>query len=175
MGDRAKGRIAENREIEDGEVRNIMYKVVPISNEICAEVRTTLLSPQYKHPAAVSIAKGYGPCRSCLRTFDEGREERILFTYNSFDGLADLPLPGPVFVHANKCTSYDQSGFPADLKRLPLLLEGFADHADMMTRERLDPDRVDGQISEIFSLDKVRFINIRNAEAGCFVARVDRG
>ncbi|MEP7076010.1 MAG: DUF1203 domain-containing protein [Acidobacteriota bacterium] len=150
------------------------YKVVPISDEITTKVRQTLISPQYKHPASVSMATGYGPCRSCLKTFDEGKDERILFTYNSFEGLSDLPLPGPVFIHADVCEDYDESSFPAGLVKLPLLLEGFGCDADMMIRERLDVERIDEQIEQIFGTDEIHFINVRNAEAGCFVARIDR-
>jgi hypothetical protein len=152
----------------------VAYKLIPISNEISKEVRETLVSPQYKHPASVSMATGYGPCRSCLRTFDAGKEERILFTYNSFDGLSYLPLPGPVFVHAEKCEAYGDPYFPPDLIDLPLLFEGFGDNSELMTRENVDKARIDDQIEEILELDKVRFINIRNAEAGCFIARIDR-
>jgi hypothetical protein len=41
-------------------------------------------------------------------------------------------------------------------------------------RKRLDPENVDVQIGELLSRDEVRFINLRNAEAGCFIARVER-
>src|SRR6185369_1880658 len=150
------------------------YKVIPISNEICNEVRETLISPQYKHPASVSIATGYGPCRSCLKTFNEGKEERILFTYNSFEGLSDLPLPGPVFIHEHECRNYDKVVFPRDLSPLPVLLEGFGDSSELIVREPLDTDQPDAQIERIFSREDIRYINIRNAEAGCFVARIDR-
>ena len=150
------------------------YKVIPISDEICNEVRETLVSPQYKHPASVSIATGYGPCRSCLKIFNEGKEERILFTYNSFEGLSDLPLPGPVFIHKNECTNYNEAVFPRDLSALPVLFEGFGDSSDLIVREPIDTDQTDAQIEGIFRREDVRYINIRNAEAGCFMARIDR-
>jgi len=150
------------------------YKVIPISDEICEEVRQTLVSPQYKHPASVSIATGYGPCRLCLQTFETGRDERILFTYNSFEGLADLPLPGPIFVHKTECEAYNDSSFPPDLIDLPLLFEGFGDDSKLIFREKVDKKRIDDQIQVILGSEDIRFVNIRNAEAGCFVARIDR-
>jgi len=149
------------------------YKVIPISNEICNEVRETLISPQYKHPASVSIATGYGPCRSCLNTFNEGEEERILFTYNSFEGLSDLPLPGPVFIHKDECRSHDDDVFPQGLSAIPVLFEGFGECSHLIVREPIDADQTDAQIERIFSREDIRYINIRNAEAGCFVARID--
>ena len=151
------------------------YRVVSIPEQIADEVRVTRKSPQYNHPAYVETATGYGPCRACLRTFDEGKEERILFTYNPFEGLSDLPAPGPVFIHKDKCESYDDDEkFPEDLRRLPLLFEGFGDNADLIQRERVVSDVVENQIGEMLALQAVNYINIRNADAGCFVARIER-
>ena len=71
------------------------YKIVPIELELARSVRENMKSPQYGHPAFAEIADGYGPCRQCLKTFEQGAEERILFTYNAFENLSRLPLPGP--------------------------------------------------------------------------------
>lgn len=150
------------------------FKIIPIPESIANQVRETLASPQYSHPASVSVTTGYGPCRSCLKTFEIGKEERILFTYNSFENLSDLPLPGPVFIHKDRCETYDHDQFPPELMDLPLLFEGFGDDSELVKRERVDKEKLESQIEEIFSRDEVRFINIRNAEAGCFVARIDR-
>lgn len=150
------------------------YKVVPIPTEIAESVRENLKSPQYGHPAFISLATGYGPCRSCLKTFNQGNDERILFTYNSFEGLSDLPLPGPVFIHKNVCQEYSENGFPTDLIDLPMLFEAFGDDSELITREHVERDKIDEQIGEILSLANVNYINLRNAEAGCFIARIER-
>ena len=150
------------------------YKVTPIPAEIAAEVRDTLVSPQYKCLRAdVSIANGYGPCRSCLRVFDQGNDRRIYFTHNSFDGRAKLPDPGPVFIHQHECEPFDGDGFPRDLLGLPVLLEAFGDESRLVVRDIMNVDRIDDQIRFIFSHPDVRFINLRNAEAGCFIATVE--
>ncbi|MGD9562399.1 MAG: DUF1203 domain-containing protein [Pyrinomonadaceae bacterium] len=151
------------------------YKVKPIPAAIASEVRDTLSSPQYKSlNASVSIASGYGPCRNCLCVFDQGADRRIYFTYNSFDGRSELPDPGPIFIHENECVPFDRDGFPDDLKALPLLFEAFGDESRLLSRTRLDPDRIDAQIREIFTTPDARFIHLRNAEAGCFVATIER-
>ena len=150
------------------------YKVIPISSEIAGSVRENLKSPQYGHPASISIATGYGPCRFCLKTFNQGQEERILFTYNSFAGLSNLPLPGPVFIHKDKCREYSENGFPADLIDLPMLFEAFGENSEMIKREPVEREKIDQQIQSIFVLPKVNYINIRNAEAGCFIARIEK-
>ena len=150
-------------------------RVVPIPGEISAEARETLKSPQYKSlGATVSTATGYGPCRNCLRVFKQGEEERIYLTYNSFDGRSDLPDPGPIFIHKQECVRYEAAGFPRDLLDLPLLLEGFGEQSRLIRREPMTGSRVESQMSDIFSDTSVKFINLRNAEAGCFVARAER-
>lgn len=152
----------------------MLYKVIPIPEYISEQVRSTLVSPQYKHPASISVATGYGPCRSCLRKLEVGVDERILFTYNSFEGLSDLPLPGPVFVHKERCEPFDAvDEFPPDLMELPLLFECFGGGSELLKREGVDTSTIGKQMERLFRLPGAQFVNIRNAEAGCFVARVD--
>ena len=151
------------------------YRVYPVPNEIAAEVRQTLVSPQYKSLAAtVSVANGYGPCRSCLRVFDQGNDHRIYLTYNSFDGRSSLPDPGPIFIHENECEQFNADGFPPDILNLPVYFEAFGDESVLIQRMRMERENAEGQIAEIFADSDVRFINLRNAEAGCFIARIER-
>ena len=151
------------------------YRVTPISADIASTVRETLVSPQYKGlTAIVSLANGYGPCRSCLRVFDEGTDRRIYFTYNSFEGRSNLPDPGPVFVHRNECPSFTGEGIPGDLFKLPVLFEAFGDESLLISRVPMDPGQADSQIDALFADPAVRFINMRNAEAGCFIATIER-
>ena len=151
------------------------YKVIPVPAEIAAETRETLLSPQYKSlKADVSLANGYGPCRSCLQVFDQGKDHRIYFTYNSFESRSSLPDPGPVFIHENECMRFEGRGFPDDLNELPVLFEAFGEESSLLSRTALILGRADEQIAAIFADPQVRFINLRNAEAGCFIATVER-
>lgn len=151
------------------------YRVVAIPDEVASEVRQTLISPQYKSLSAnVSVANGYGPCRSCLRVFNQGKDRRIYLTYNSFERLSPLPDPGPIFIHENECRRFDGDGFPPDILDLPVYLEAFADESRLVERVSMNREAVDSQIAEMFSNHQVRFINLRNAEAGCFIARVER-
>lgn len=90
------------------------FTVLPIPSEICEQVRQSLKSPQYGHPAHAEPAAGYGPCRSCLRKFCVGSDRRLLFTYNPFAEIDSYPSPGPIFIHENTCKPFDQiSTFPA--------------------------------------------------------------
>ncbi len=89
------------------------FRVLPIDPALAEEVRSTLKSPQYGHPAHVELATGYGPCRACLKQFRTGEEDRILFTFNPFQGLDEYPSPGPVFIHAKSCPAMmSRKAFP---------------------------------------------------------------
>jgi hypothetical protein len=151
------------------------YKVIAIPDAIASEVRQTMVSPQYKSLAAnTSVANGYGPCRSCLQVFDPGNDRRIYLTYNSFDCLSPLPDPGPIFIHEHECPRFDGEGFPPEILDLPVYLEAFADESRLIERKAMDRASIDTQIAGLFANDQVRFINLRNADAGCFIARVEK-
>ena len=150
------------------------YKIVPIPTEIARSVRENMKSSQYGHPAFADVAKGYGPCRVCLKTFIKDADERILFTYNSFENLSNLPLPSPVYIHKDECRAFDENGFPPELIELPLIFEGYRAESEIVKREVMNKENIEQQIAEIFALPDVNYINIRNAEAGCFVARIER-
>ena len=151
------------------------FRVVPIDREVAEQVRSTLRSPQYGHPAHVEVSAGYGPCRSCLKTFEEGKEERILFTYNPFEGLDAYPSPGPIFVHAQACEPFGKAGsFPERLRALPLTLEGYAEGRWVVARLRPEHGQEEDAIAKLFAHVNVDYIHIRNTEAGCYIARVER-
>lgn len=151
------------------------FTVIAVPNEISTQARISLVSPQFSGlKADVGLATGYGPCRSCLKVFEQGQDKRIYITYNSFDGLSNLPDPGPIFIHKDDCTRFEETFFPSDLLGIPIFLEGFGDESTLQCREKMIPDSVESQIRTIFTNPLVRFINLRNAEAGCFIARVER-
>jgi hypothetical protein len=132
-----------------------------------------MTSPYGELPASSSIAKGYGPCRSCLKTFRQGEEERIYITYDPFSGISDLPAPWPVFIHAEECREYAENVFPTHLLNIPMIFEGFGENSRLVTSEHVEPERLDHQIDTVLNTDGVKFINLRNAEAGCFIARIE--
>jgi Protein of unknown function (DUF1203) len=151
------------------------FRTIPIDQKICDQVRSTLTSPQYGHPAHVEPASGYGPCRACLKQFRVGADDRILFTYNPFAGLDGYPSPGPIFIHASSCEPFSEADkFPDELRGLPLTLEAFGDDRWILGRERPRPEAIEAAIQKCFAIPGVRYIHVRNTEAGCFMARIER-
>jgi hypothetical protein len=99
-------------------------------------------------------------------------EERVLFTYNPFPEGADLPGPGPVFVHRASCERFEASGFPPELGRLPLTLEAYDDRGVAIARvEAHDPD---ASARAVLARPGVAYAHVRHSQAGCFIARIER-
>jgi len=151
------------------------FRTIPIDSTICDQARRTLKSPQYGHPAHVETAAGYGPCRSCLKQFRVGEDERLLFTYDPFAGLDAYPSPGPVFIHAQRCEAFSSpEEFPEELRDLPLTLEAYGDDRVILHRERPSASEIEAAIKSSFATSGVKYIHVRNTEAGCFIARIER-
>ncbi len=150
------------------------FKVLRMDDAIVEEVRTSMVSPQYKaFPAFRAVATGYGPCRSCLDTFKEGDEDRTSFTYNPF-ASPRLPLPGPVFVHSEQCEPFCGDGFPSGIRHLPMILDAYSAEQIVLSRTKVDPETVEEQIEQIFRDERVEMIYLRNFEVGCFIAMIER-
>jgi hypothetical protein len=150
------------------------HRIQGIPDSIAAAARETMKSPQYGHPAHVETATGYGPCRLCLQTFQVGADERLLFTYQPFTDPAALPAPGPVFIHRQRCERYEGPELPAALRPLPLALEGYGSGGNLLLQRRVGGSPFEVVLESIFDCRDVQYAHLRNAEAGCFIARIDR-
>jgi hypothetical protein len=131
-------------------------------------------SPQYGHPVHAEVAAGYGPCRLCLQTFQVGTEERLLFTYQPFTDASALPAPGPVFIHRAPCDRYEGPELPEALRPLPLVLEGYGSDGVLLVQRRVGSAYFEAVLEDVLEPASVHYVHLRNAEAGCFIARIDR-
>jgi hypothetical protein len=142
---------------------------------LAAQVRSTMVAPEYGHPAVRETAGGTGPCRVCLQRFRVGEEERLLFTYRPRGGEGTLGAPGPVFIHASECPQYRAATFPPDLYSLPIVLEAWATGNRIPQARQVSGDQADTALAELFADPDVAFVHVRHGEAGCHIARVSRG
>jgi hypothetical protein len=155
----------------------MLFKVRGIPQEIADEVRRTRLSPGYGHPAHVELASGTGPCRCCLRPFVPGRDRRLLFTYrpsgDPSDGGRSLMAPGPVFIHAEHCDAYAGDGFPDALRSVSLAFEARTAGSRVPELSARTDVSAEAQIKVLFE-HFAQWLHLRHAEAGCYIARIDR-
>lgn len=150
------------------------FRFTGIPTVVATTVRTTGRAPEYGHPVHREKAAGYGPCRHCLRTFTVGDEERLLFTYQPFVAPRSLPAPGPVFIHAMDCPRYDAATVPPDFRTIPLVLEAYGTEGRLLGQIRVGDRVIEDALSEALTTPGTEYCHVRNGEAGCFMARVDR-
>jgi hypothetical protein len=148
--------------------------VTGLSDEVAAFVREQGRDPVWGHAAVTELATGFGPCRACLRTFRAGEEMRTLFTHDTYSGVAEFPQPRPVYIHAEECPRYGSGTFPPELRALELTFEGVAAGPRVVGLERTNGENAEGAIERLLDLPGVDYVSVRNTEAGCFVARVER-
>jgi hypothetical protein len=151
------------------------FHVLGLLDQLTSEVRETMRAPGYGHPVVREVATGTGPCRACLQQFRVGEEERLLMTYRPPSRHGTLGAPGPVFIHAEPCTPYRGDVFPPALHGLPLLVEARARDNRIPAARRVTGPAIDGVIAELLASPEVEYVDVRHGEAGCHIARADRG
>jgi hypothetical protein len=153
----------------------IPIRVVAIPTEIAEAVRRTHKDPHYGHPAHTEIAGEGAPCRHCLEIIGAGSAKATLFTYDAFEGLESLPLPGPVYIHADACERYSESGgFPPALRNSPRTLNAYARGRRLLAAEYVENGNVDAGIENLFARPDVDYIHVRSTTAGCYTFRIER-
>lgn len=151
------------------------YRVVAVQDQIAGAVRQTLRSPGYGHPAHTEVATGHGPCRLCLKPFVIGNERRILFTYDSFHGKEDLPLPGPVFIHEQECERYpEDGGFPAEMLSYSFTFNAYASGRRLIAQRYVSDGVVESEIHRLLEDRDVSYIHVRDTQAGCYDFCIER-
>lgn len=151
------------------------FRVVAIPTAVALEVRKSQRAPGYGHPAHTEVATGYGPCRQCLRTFGIGSELRTLFTYDAFQGFEQVPLPGPIFIHAESCNRYpEESGYPGDMLTHPAILTAYAKGQTLIEQLHVFAGGHEGAVQRLLECTEVDYIEVRDKQAGCYDFRIQR-
>lgn len=150
-------------------------RVVAIPTEVAESVRRTMRAPRYGFPAHSEIAGVAAPCRHCLRTFVAGKQKAILFTYDRFAGIEELPQPGPIYIHADDCPRYSaDAGFPEELRNSPRTLEAYARGRKLLAQDYVSDGNFELAIERIFQRPEVDYIQVHSTAAGCFTFRIER-
>jgi hypothetical protein len=63
---------------------------------------------------------------------------------------------------------------PPDLRTLPLFLEGFGRGTWTVRREPVDAGSIEADIAAMLRDPAIELLQIRHADAGCFIAHVTR-
>ena len=86
-----------------------------------------------------------------------------------------MPLPGPVYIHAEKCERYSENGgFPPALRNSPRTLNAYAKGRRLVAVEYVANGNVDAGIEKLLAREDVVYIHVRSTTAGCYTFRIER-
>ncbi|MEP7256467.1 MAG: DUF1203 domain-containing protein [Ferruginibacter sp.] len=155
------------------------FKIVPLSEEYAKQIRETH-KDDFGHEVLEQLAKGKGPCRVSLKPFKVGKEKRLLLSHSPFTIDNAFNQPGPIFINAEEVEAYkDIYRFPPEIKadkvHFPLSLIGYSKNQKMVLTKLVGDADVDELIPEIFESNLlIDYLHARNAEACCFICRIER-
>ncbi len=155
------------------------FKIIPLSEAFAKNIRETG-KDDFGHELIEQLAKGKGPCRVSLKPFKVGEDNRLLLSHSPFEIDNAFNQPGPIFINKEEVESYkDIHRFPLEIKadkdNFPLSLIGYSKSQKMIFTKLVGDADVDELISGIFeSNPKVEFLHARNAEACCFICKIER-
>jgi Protein of unknown function (DUF1203) len=155
------------------------FKIVPLGKEYAAAIRAAN-KDDFGHDVIAQLAAGKGPCRVSLKPFVPGKDMRLLLSHSPFSIDNPFNQPGPVFIHQHEVEPYsDIHRFPpeikADKKSFPLTLIGYSKDQNMIFTRIVGEDDVDVLIHSIFDEQPgVEFLHARNAQACCFICKIER-
>lgn len=155
------------------------FKIIPISETEAARIRQNG-TDDFGHTVKEQLSTGFGPCRVSLKPFEPGRDVRLLFSHSPFEIANAFNQPGPVFMSKNEVEAYkDIHRFPPEIKadkiNFPLTLIGYSAKQNMAFARLVGNDDVDELIPQIFDAHpQIAYLHARNAEAGCYICRIER-
>jgi len=81
-----------------------------------------------------------------------------------------------VYIHTAACSRYDATDIPEALLGLPLLLEGRTNDGRILRSVSASGrEQVTEALHQLLAHREVEFLFLRHGEAGCHIARIDRG
>jgi hypothetical protein len=155
------------------------FKIVPLSKSFGQKIRSIRVD-DFGNPVIEQLATGLGPCRVSLKPFEKGVDTRLLFKHSPFDTDNAYNQPGPVFINRDDVEEYsDMHRFPpqikANKKSFPLTLIGYSKTQMMVLTETVGDNDVDELITTIFGQrPDVEYLHARNAQACCFICKIER-
>ena len=155
------------------------FKIVPLDKAFVDKIKREK-TDTFGIEVTEELAAGVGPCRLSLKPFKPGVDRRLLFLHSPFDQNNAFNQNGPVFVNAADVEPYaDIYCFPKEIKadpvNFPLTLIGYNAVQRMVLTKLVGKNDVDDLINEIFeSNPDVEYLHARNAEAGCYICKIER-
>ena len=122
-------------------------------------------------PTVVTEAGGT-PLRCCLRDAEPG-ERVALIAWQPASVGGPYAEVGPVFVHAEACAGYVDTGrYPEGFRHRTQLLRAYDARGRQVDNLLVDGAEADPVLSELIARPGVAFVHSRNPMAGCYMFAV---
>lgn len=154
-------------------------KIIPFTKEYANKIKEKG-EDDFGNAVIDVLATGKGPCRVSLKPFEVNVDRRLLFSHSPFEIENAFNQRGPVFIQKENVEPYsDIHRFPPEIKadktNFPLSLIGYSDEQKMIYTKLVGEQDVDVLIVEIFETESnVAYLHARNAEACCFICKIER-
>ncbi|MBQ4822604.1 DUF1203 domain-containing protein [Aquimarina sp. MMG016] len=155
------------------------FRIIPLTEQYASKIRSKRID-EFDNSVIEQVATGFGPCRVSLKPFEPGQDKRLLCSYSPFEIDNAFNQPGPIFIHKEEVQSYkDIHRFPSEIKadkeNFPLSLIGYSKEQHMVFAKLVGDNDIDLMIPRIFNAhDEIAYLHARNAEAGCFICKIER-
>lgn len=126
--------------------------------------------------AVVKRAEGpANPCRHCLQLIAEG-DDKLVLSYRPFNAVQPYAEAGPIFLHRQTCSRYEDDVLPAWFAHLqPALVLGYG-HDDWIRYEAggvVQGMQLGDLCRATLGDPEISYVHIRS-RYGCFQCRVER-
>jgi hypothetical protein len=154
-----------------------MLRFVSMPSETAAAFRAGALDANGQRPEHRVAGGDVGPCRHCQRRI-VGGEAYLTLAYRPFAALQPYAECGPIFLHAEACERYPESGdMPAMFNVWKhALLRGYDadDRIVYGTGIVVPPGEVEATAAKILGEERVRYVHMRSSTNNCYQLRIER-
>lgn len=123
---------------------------------------------------ALSDGPGH-PCRHCLKNIDAG-ERYLILAYRPFPALQPYAETGPIFLHADPCTRYDDDAFlPPILESPDYIVRGYGENDRIVYGSgAVTPTaEIPARAADLLSRADIAYLHVRSARNNCYQCRID--
>jgi hypothetical protein len=153
-------------------------RFVPMPSRDAAALRGGAPDANGQKPEVRVAQESGAPCRHCLAPIASG-ERYLLAGYRPFPEPQPYAEIGPVFLHAESCPGYeDTGGLPPILTPgRECIIRGYG-HDDRIvygSGRVVENGTIRDQAEGPFGDARIAYIHVRSANNNCYQCRVDRG
>lgn len=122
----------------------------------------------------VNTDEGGAPLRCCLSEAAVG-ERVALLAWRPAAPTSAYAEVGPVFVHADHCPGYSETGaYPEKFRHRRQLLRAYDQHGTAIDSQVTEGAHVEDVLRELFARPEVDYAHSRNPLAGCYMFQITR-